>query len=128
MCSIKMTKKPNNPNLYLIIAVGLVLIFVLVTNSIQKYNEKMKKFVFSFGLIRKLVCDDENETQIQKLNNIVDEPEVNIKPVKQRLRCLDTFRGFSLFLMIFVNYGSGGYKFLQHVPWHGITLADFVVI
>ena len=28
--------------------------------------------------------------------------------------------------MIFVNYGSGGYKSLQHVPWHGITLADFV--
>jgi heparan-alpha-glucosaminide N-acetyltransferase len=43
-----------------------------------------------------------------------------------RLESLDTFRGFSLFLMIFVNYGSGGYKFLQHAPWHGITLADFV--
>jgi heparan-alpha-glucosaminide N-acetyltransferase len=28
--------------------------------------------------------------------------------------------------MIFVNYGSGAYKVLQHVPWHGITLADFV--
>jgi heparan-alpha-glucosaminide N-acetyltransferase len=43
-----------------------------------------------------------------------------------RLQSLDAFRGFSLFLMIFVNYGSGGYKFLQHAPWHGITLADFV--
>lgn len=43
-----------------------------------------------------------------------------------RLRSLDTFRGLTLFLMIFVNYGSGGYHMLKHAPWHGITLADFV--
>lgn len=43
-----------------------------------------------------------------------------------RLESLDTFRGFSLFVMIFVNYGSGGYKSLQHAIWHGINLADYV--
>ena len=42
------------------------------------------------------------------------------------MQCLDTFRGLSLVLMILVNYGSGGYKSLQHKTWHGITIADFV--
>lgn len=28
--------------------------------------------------------------------------------------------------MIFVNYGSGQYKQLQHKPWHGLTIADLV--
>ena len=40
-----------------------------------------------------------------------------------RIYSLDTFRGISLFWMIFFNYGSGGYKFLQHADWHGLTPA-----
>lgn len=40
-----------------------------------------------------------------------------------RLHSLDTFRGISLFLMIFVNYGSGGFHFMKHAEWHGITIA-----
>ena len=43
-----------------------------------------------------------------------------------RLRSLDTFRGFSLTLMIFVNYGGGGYWYLDHAPWNGATVADFL--
>ena len=45
---------------------------------------------------------------------------------KKRLDCLDTLRGISLIIMVFVNYGGGGYKFIEHQPWHGIALADFV--
>jgi heparan-alpha-glucosaminide N-acetyltransferase len=43
-----------------------------------------------------------------------------------RLKSLDTFRGINIFLMIFINYGSGGYKQLSHTPWHGINLSDFI--
>lgn len=28
--------------------------------------------------------------------------------------------------MILVNYGGGGYWFLKHAPWNGLTLADVV--
>ena len=28
--------------------------------------------------------------------------------------------------MVFVNYGGGGFWFLQHAPWDGITFADLV--
>ena len=44
-------------------------------------------------------------------------------PDNRRLKSLDAFRGISLFLMIFSNYGSGGYKFLQHADWHGLHMA-----
>lgn len=32
----------------------------------------------------------------------------------------------SLTLMIFVNYGGGGYWFFNHSLWNGITVADLV--
>ena len=50
-------------------------------------------------------------------------PPTAKKPKAKRLRSLDTFRGLSLLLMIFVNYGGGGYWFFEHAAWHGLTLA-----
>lgn len=43
-----------------------------------------------------------------------------------RLKSLDTFRGISLTLMIFVNYGGGGYWFFDHAAWNGLTFADLL--
>uniref|UniRef100_A0AAQ6IQ68 Si:dkey-192p21.6 n=1 Tax=Anabas testudineus TaxID=64144 RepID=A0AAQ6IQ68_ANATE len=34
---------------------------------------------------------------------------------------------FALTLMVFVNYGGGGYWFFQHAPWNGLTVADLVM-
>ncbi|OWF52223.1 heparan-alpha-glucosaminide N-acetyltransferase-like [Mizuhopecten yessoensis] len=51
---------------------------------------------------------------------------VKEKPRKQRLKSLDTFRGLSLVIMVFVNYGGGGYWFFDHPPWNGLTVADLV--
>lgn len=45
---------------------------------------------------------------------------------KKRLQSLDTFRGMSLVIMIFVNYGGGGYWFFNHSRWNGLTVADLV--
>ncbi|XP_066576499.1 heparan-alpha-glucosaminide N-acetyltransferase isoform X2 [Amia ocellicauda] len=44
----------------------------------------------------------------------------------RRLRSLDTFRGLSLVIMIFVNYGGGRYWFFKHESWNGLTVADLV--
>ncbi|NWH97822.1 HGNAT acetyltransferase, partial [Tichodroma muraria] len=38
---------------------------------------------------------------------------------RQRLRSLDTFRGLSLVIMVFVNYGGGKYWFFKHESWNG---------
>ena len=35
-------------------------------------------------------------------------------------------RGFSLTLMIFVNSGGGGYWWLDHSAWNGLTVADLL--
>ena len=44
----------------------------------------------------------------------------------ERLHSLDTFRGLTLCLMIFVNYGGGGYWFFEHADWNGLTVADLL--
>uniref|UniRef100_A0A1B6JM25 Heparan-alpha-glucosaminide N-acetyltransferase catalytic domain-containing protein n=2 Tax=Homalodisca liturata TaxID=320908 RepID=A0A1B6JM25_9HEMI len=45
-------------------------------------------------------------------------------PKRSRVRSLDTFRGITLVLMVFVNDGAGGYWFLEHATWHGLLMAD----
>ena len=45
---------------------------------------------------------------------------------KVRLLSLDSFRGLALSVMIFVNYGGGGYWFFSHAEWNGLTVADLV--
>lgn len=44
----------------------------------------------------------------------------------RRVRSLDAFRGLSITVMIFVNYGGGSYYFFNHSPWNGLTVADLV--
>ncbi|XP_054289763.1 heparan-alpha-glucosaminide N-acetyltransferase-like [Macrosteles quadrilineatus] len=43
-----------------------------------------------------------------------------------RIQALDTFRGFTIALMIFVNYGGGKFWFFEHSAWNGLTIADVV--
>lgn len=45
---------------------------------------------------------------------------------KDRVMSLDAFRGISIVIMIFVNFGGGGYDFLEHVTWNGLHVADLV--
>lgn len=44
----------------------------------------------------------------------------------RRIDALDAFRGLTITGMIMVNYGGAGYMILEHKPWNGLTLADFV--
>ncbi|KAJ8957118.1 hypothetical protein NQ318_007334 [Aromia moschata] len=45
---------------------------------------------------------------------------------KERIHSLDTFRGITIVLMIFANFGCGGYGFIEHVIWNGLHVADLV--
>ena len=58
---------------------------------------------------------------IWKLNSFLDAENRGREPV------VDTWRGINVAFMVFVNYGGGGYWWLQHSPWDGITLADLVM-
>ncbi|KAF4036047.1 putative DUF1624 domain-containing protein [Phytophthora infestans] len=44
----------------------------------------------------------------------------------KRYEVLDAFRGLTLSLMVFVNYGGGGFAIFTHSIWDGLTIADLV--
>eukprot|EP00043_Microstomoeca_roanoka_P017928 m.188833 g.188833 ORF g.188833 m.188833 type:complete len:1127 (-) comp16734_c1_seq1:3793-7173(-) len=46
---------------------------------------------------------------------------------KERLSSLDVFRGFTVALMIFVDEAGSAFPPIDHSPWDGIRLADFVM-
>lgn len=83
---------------------------------------------------RHLDSTEDAETQVRGLQ-MATTPDVSSTstektpakpPAKPRVKSLDTFRGISIVIMIFVNYGAGSYWFLEHAPWHGLQLADLV--
>ena len=50
------------------------------------------------------------------------------KPARERLECLDAVRGLNVIVMMFVdNAGDVDEYWIDHSPWWGIHLADFVM-
>lgn len=152
-CSINLINKlPFNSNNYLYIASVLSILLIFFYNLIfylySKYkNNNNAAKVRNSKKADKADTNQSNQNSTNEMSNLADtvitsyitppgdiknlnkKIENAAKPVdekKKRLQSLDTLRGISLVIMIFVNYGSGGYKSLQHKPWHGITIADFV--
>ncbi|XP_044748366.1 heparan-alpha-glucosaminide N-acetyltransferase-like [Coccinella septempunctata] len=101
-CTFQVEKEPVN--IYLPM-VTVLLIYVVIISGI-------------FG-IKKLI---EKFHRTKSTEVFPDETH----PKKSRIKSLDTFRGISIVTMIFVNMGAGGYVILDHVPWNGFHLADFV--
>ncbi|KAJ8949967.1 hypothetical protein NQ318_002375 [Aromia moschata] len=57
---------------------------------------------------------------------LVIERAPSIRKHPHRIKSVDVFRGLSIILMIFINYGGGKYWFFEHSVWNGITIADLV--
>ena len=72
--------------------------------------------------------------QVNASTYMLDEPDLNTNlnsngkqmNAKSRMKSVDVFRGFSLAIVIFANYGAGGYSGLDHAVWNGLNLADTV--
>lgn len=90
--------------IYLIIA----LVFYGGRRTIRKLREKRELNISD-------PSDPSDPTTVNKIENS-----------KKRLKSLDCFRGITILMMIFANYGCGGYEVLEHVPWDGIHFADFI--
>ena len=58
----------------------------------------------------------EDITNVQNID-LVEKP-VGVKK-GERLTCLDSFRGLTMFLMVFVNYQGGNYELFNHSLWNG---------
>lgn len=52
---------------------------------------------------------------------------VGSRTSSQRLASLDVFRGLTVALMILVDDAGGAFPSINHSPWFGVTLADFVM-
>ncbi|KAL6608249.1 hypothetical protein ACP70R_041312 [Stipagrostis hirtigluma subsp. patula] len=49
------------------------------------------------------------------------------EPEKQRVASLDVFRGLTVAMMILVDDAGGAWPGINHAPWFGVTVADFVM-
>ncbi|KAF3654451.1 putative Major facilitator superfamily protein [Capsicum annuum] len=71
-----------------------------------------------------------NANQQNKLGQTLqmeeEEEQLSIKKNK-RVATLDAFRGLTIVLMILVDDAGGAYAKIDHSPWNGCTLADFVM-
>ncbi|KAI3472034.1 hypothetical protein Pfo_029773 [Paulownia fortunei] len=76
--------------------------------------------------------DISNENE-QKSMTTSDPPEEQreeeplIKQKTKRVATLDAFRGLTIVLMVLVDDAGGAYPRIDHSPWNGCTLADFVM-
>ncbi|UJR08688.1 hypothetical protein I4U23_012946 [Adineta vaga] len=151
-CKISQTKEGSYYWLPLIIGMGTVLAFIVFVQLWQRISQSSccarllpnrfqsvstKDFTISLPKSSTAIVNDPNDDIINTLSTGSELPLVGstrlsnnsiriTKVLPKRLRSLDTFRGFSLMVMIFVNYGGAGYPFFKHSIWNGLTLADMV--
>ncbi|MCO5612510.1 hypothetical protein L7F22_066778 [Adiantum nelumboides] len=66
-------------------------------------------------------------TSVFKHSFGVDEEDFDKKNPSRRLASLDVFRGLTIAVMILVDDAGGAWPNINHSPWHGVTLADYVM-
>ncbi|KAL8211486.1 hypothetical protein R6Q57_005923 [Mikania cordata] len=79
--------------------------------------------------VRAEVREDENKMATKEYDepNVGDNPILQVKKKSRRVATLDAFRGLTIVLMILVDDAGGVYERIDHSPWNGCTLADFVM-
>ncbi|XP_008299248.1 heparan-alpha-glucosaminide N-acetyltransferase [Stegastes partitus] len=122
-CTPAVDKTPNSQYLPLVAAALLLaiiaLLFVLIPYIFRR--RCTSKFI-------RTICCQGSSYSVDNDIALASETAHNTSKAKPpRLLSLDAFRGFALTVMVFVNYGGGGYSFFQHAPWNGLTVADLVM-
>ncbi|KAL3283750.1 hypothetical protein HHI36_017919 [Cryptolaemus montrouzieri] len=102
--------------------------FETLKNPVNIYLPILTVFFIYLGLICLFISGRKFKSKIwkEKNVNISENNTERSTNFKRRIKSLDTFRGISIVTMIFVNLGAGGYDILDHEPWNGLHLADFV--
>jgi heparan-alpha-glucosaminide N-acetyltransferase len=75
--------------------------------------------------------NDDNDHQWREKKDIESALQISrsssLPPDKERLVSLDVFRGLTVAFMILVDDVGGILPSINHSPWDGVTLADFVM-
>eukprot|EP01083_Nonionella_stella_P079233 217212_1 len=88
-------------------------------------NKYIPLYIAMCSILGLIICYNIYTKYLKRRSHYNDKIEVSDSS-KQRFISLDAFRGLSLIIMIFVNYGGGGYWWLSHSSWNGLTIADLV--
>ncbi|KAK9126592.1 hypothetical protein Scep_015438 [Stephania cephalantha] len=92
----------------------------------QEEEEEKSKVVHeeNNSCTRELIGKDKEEfTRVDNQQPLM----VEIKQKSKRIATLDAFRGLTIVLMILVDDAGSAYERMDHSPWNGCTLADFVM-
>ncbi|XP_036591414.1 heparan-alpha-glucosaminide N-acetyltransferase-like [Trichosurus vulpecula] len=122
-CTFRKDRDPQNGYISLLVALA-IFVAVILLYFLGLHVSKLRCTQDCYHLLRRKCFPG--------LFNHASEPRFPERvppeePRRKRLLSLDTFRGLSLTLMVFVNYGGGGYWFFEHAPWNGLTVADLVM-
>ncbi|XP_064105494.1 heparan-alpha-glucosaminide N-acetyltransferase-like [Macrobrachium nipponense] len=119
VCRLSILKEPVFEYGALVIAAavytGIALLYALLSLA---YKKGVHTYFTSLGKA--------SDSQVVLSMGASTEEVQNKPPARQRLKSLDTFRGISIVVMIFVNYGAGQYWFMEHATWNGLQVADLV--
>ncbi|KAK7344400.1 hypothetical protein VNO77_13949 [Canavalia gladiata] len=74
-----------------------------------------------------LIVHQNEDTIFPLPSNHTDKASPSLSVPNQRLASLDVFRGLTVALMILVDNVGRAFPSLNHSPWFGVTLADFVM-
>ncbi|XP_076394063.1 heparan-alpha-glucosaminide N-acetyltransferase isoform X2 [Megachile rotundata] len=102
-CDIKVLNEPTYPYTELFVIIGVLVLVLFGLSGLKLLWHACKK-----KCMKRQVDDTARQ------------------PVKRRVKAIDTVRGASTLLMIFVNDGSGGYKTLGHATWNGLLPGDLL--
>ncbi|XP_064190638.1 heparan-alpha-glucosaminide N-acetyltransferase isoform X1 [Anguilla rostrata] len=128
-CSMVTDREPVNSYLPILVAflvyAGLS-ILVAIGSAVMRLNV-VRNLLFRLGntVETERLINSELGSPNRTLESSSDSP-IPPTATSSRLRSLDTFRGLSLVIMVFVNYGGGRYWFFRHESWNGLTVADLV--
>ncbi|XP_034503690.1 heparan-alpha-glucosaminide N-acetyltransferase isoform X5 [Ailuropoda melanoleuca] len=131
-CDIVVNKNPIDSNLPVCIAflVGVALIiavfFLRFLLSLDDFHNWISKAINSRETDRLINSELGSPSRAGSIGGDAQLEAWHPPAASPRLRCVDTFRGIALILMVFVNYGGGRYWYFKHSSWNGLTVADLV--
>ncbi|XP_064441522.1 heparan-alpha-glucosaminide N-acetyltransferase isoform X2 [Mirounga angustirostris] len=131
-CDIIVNKNPIDSNLPVCIAflVGVALIiavsFLRFLLSLDDFHNWISKAINSRETDRLINSELGSPSRAGSIGGDAQLEAWRPPTATPRLRCIDTFRGIALILMVFVNYGGGKYWYFKHSSWNGLTVADLV--
>ncbi|XP_045391623.1 heparan-alpha-glucosaminide N-acetyltransferase isoform X2 [Lemur catta] len=131
-CDLVVNENPVDSNLPVSVAflIGLALIIAVsllrLLFSLDDFNNWISKAINSQETDRLINSELGSPSRTDPLGGDIQPAAWRPCSPAPRLRCVDTFRGISLILMVFVNYGGGKYWYFKHASWNGLTVADLV--